>query len=82
MTTSKGKQSKELGWFVTFMANRCEHCILCKNARENPDTTLGRLLNWHGKWCPLWKARQAVYGDKKSNRQMKHDETVLKKKRS
>jgi hypothetical protein len=43
------------------MAKRCEHCLLCKRARAKPETRFGRLMAWHGTWCPFWKAHQEVY---------------------
>ena len=45
------------------MAKRCESCPLCKRARENPDTRFGKIMAWHGTWCPFWQARERVYGD-------------------
>lgn len=44
------------------MAALCHHCPLCKYARANPRTIPGRLLHWHGKWCPVWKAWEEIYG--------------------
>jgi hypothetical protein len=49
------------------MADRCENCGLCKYARSNPEKTFGRLMAWHGKWCPFWKAREEKYGKIKRN---------------
>ncbi len=46
------------------MANRCEHCILCKYAREKPNTAISRMMHLHGKWCPFWKAHLKIYGEK------------------
>ena len=34
----------------------CENCPLCKYARNNPDTRIGKIMEWHGKWCPAWQA--------------------------
>jgi len=44
------------------MAKRCEHCPLCNHARKNPETAFGKLMHWHGKWCPFWRAWQKEYG--------------------
>jgi hypothetical protein len=41
-----------------FMAKRCDKCPLCDHARKNPQTLFGRVMAWHGKWCPFWKAWQ------------------------
>ncbi|MFH1131103.1 MAG: hypothetical protein V1754_07190 [Pseudomonadota bacterium] len=48
-----------------FMALRCDKCPACNYARKNPESWIGKLFSWHGKWCPFWKAWQEVYGDKK-----------------
>ena len=47
-----------------FMALRCEYCPLCRHARKHPETTIGKVMVWHGKWCPVWKAWEKEYGDK------------------
>jgi len=52
-----------MNWLKTFMAKRCDNCALCKYARDNPDTWFGRLMAWHGKWCPFWKAQKEICGD-------------------
>lgn len=44
------------------MATRCEHCPLCRHAREKPDTLFGKAMALHGKICPFWRAWQAEYG--------------------
>ena len=44
------------------MAKRCEQCPVCKAARERPDTRFGRVMAWHGSWCPFWKAYERVNG--------------------
>lgn len=45
----------------TTLARVCENCPLCRYARTNPSTALGRLMEWHGKWCPAWKAHSEFY---------------------
>ena len=47
------------------MAKICDVCPLCRFARKNPDTRLGKLLFWHGKWCPFWKAWEEKYQKQK-----------------
>lgn len=47
-----------------YMALRCEHCPLCIYARKNPETMAGKVIHWHGKWCPFWKAWEDEYGKK------------------
>jgi len=51
-----------MGRFKEFMAKRCEDCPLCRHARENPERWFGRLMTWHGKYCPFWSAREEIYG--------------------
>ena len=54
---------KQHGTLKRLMAKRCDWCLPCRHARANPDTTFGRVVAWHGKWCPFWQAWQQVYGD-------------------
>ena len=35
----------------------CDKCPLCIYARNHPETVLGKLMHWHGKWCPAWIAQ-------------------------
>ena len=56
--------TEEFSAMTKFMAKRCDDCKLCNHARENPDTMFGKVMHWHGTWCPVWKARQKVYGEK------------------
>jgi len=44
------------------MALRCEKCPLCRQARKNPETVFGRIMHWHGTWCPFWRAWEKEYG--------------------
>lgn len=45
---------------VRFLGEMCEKCPLCRHARKNPDTLVGKIMAWHGRWCPAWKAHQQV----------------------
>ena len=56
--------SEEFSSMTKRLAKHCDDCKLCTHARENPDTMFGKVVHWHGTWCPAWKARQKVYGDK------------------
>ncbi|MFA5138614.1 MAG: hypothetical protein WC728_05210 [Elusimicrobiota bacterium] len=56
------------GLMKRFMAVRCEHCPACRYARNHPENWFGRLMAWHGSWCPFWKARQEIYGDQRRTR--------------
>ena len=46
------------------MAVMCHHCPLCKHARDNPESFLGKILHHrlHADYCPRWKAEKAMYG--------------------
>ncbi|MGA2223456.1 MAG: hypothetical protein ABSH41_03315 [Syntrophobacteraceae bacterium] len=43
-----------------FLGKACDGCRLCRYARDNPATTIGKIMAWHGKWCPAWKAQQEI----------------------
>ena len=43
------------------MAVTCEYCPLCRIARARPESAFGRIMHWHGRWCPAWKAHEAFY---------------------
>ena len=51
------------------LAKRCDNCPICNYARKNPDTTFGKLMKWHGKWCPFWKAWEEIYKPQDSDQQ-------------
>jgi len=57
---SEGK----IGTFKKIRAAICHNCPLCKHARENPQSTIGKILyhKLHADHCPMWKAEQEVYG--------------------
>ena len=44
------------------MSDRCENCPMCRYARDNPKTWFGRLMEWHGQWCPFWKSWKERHG--------------------
>jgi len=46
------------------LAKICDHCPLCRHARKNPESLLGKILNHplHADNCPAWKAHREVYG--------------------
>ena len=47
-----------------FLGETCDNCKLCQYARENPDTIFGKVMTWHGKWCPAWKAQKQLENEK------------------
>jgi hypothetical protein len=50
--------------FTRFLGQTCDKCKLCQYARKNPDTLFGRIMAWHGNWCPAWKAQKELERDK------------------
>lgn len=47
-------------------AHVCNSCPFCILARRYPDSWFGKIMSWHGKYCPFWKAWEETYG--KGNR--------------
>lgn len=45
------------------LAGICNSCPLCRYARKNPDALIGKVMHWHGTWCPMWKAWEEIYGE-------------------
>jgi len=43
-----------------FLGKACDGCLLCRYARENSETVVRKIMSWHGKWCPAWKAQQEI----------------------
>ena len=58
---------KPIGRFKKFRASICKHCPACNRARENPESLTGRILHhrFHSAHCPVWKAYEEVYGEKR-----------------
>ena len=52
-----------------YLGERCDQCSLCRYARENPETRIGRIMAWHGKWCPAWKAQQQLARERQDQEQ-------------
>ena len=46
--------------FQRTLGKICDNCPLCNYARINPETSFGKLMSWHGKYCPAWKAQQQL----------------------
>lgn len=51
------------GMFKKLRALACHHCPMCRHARNNPDSTIGKILHHplHADHCPMWKAEKEVY---------------------
>jgi hypothetical protein len=50
----------QMNQFKQFLGKACDGCSLCRYARDNPATMIGKIMAWHGKWCPAWKAQQDI----------------------
>lgn len=53
--------------FTRVLGQACDDCRLCRYARENPHTLLGKIMNWHGRWCPAWKAQKSIALERAEN---------------
>ncbi len=42
----------------------CKICPLCIYARNGKSDVFSRFMRWHGKWCPIWKSYEKIYGKK------------------
>ena len=66
---SKGVDAGEesITIFKRLRAKVCHHCPLCRHGRNNPDSTIGKILHhkYHTDHCPMWKAQKEVYGEGK-----------------
>jgi hypothetical protein len=62
----KFERSRSMSGIKKMVAKLCDNCPLCSYARNNPESTFGKIMIWHGKFCPAWKAWEDEYG-KKSN---------------
>jgi hypothetical protein len=51
--------------FMQMLGNHCDRCTLCRYARENPESRIGKVMAWHGKWCPAWKAQKQLEQERK-----------------
>jgi hypothetical protein len=53
-----------IGRFKKIRAAICHNCPMCKHARGNPQSVIGKILHhkMHAEHCPMWKAEQEVYG--------------------
>ena len=62
---NKNEEEGNMNGFKKVLGTLCDNCPLCKYARGNPETIIGRIMEWHGKWCPAWKAYEEFNKEKK-----------------
>lgn len=63
---SQTNNAKEkISIFKRARAKICKHCPMCRQARKNPDSRIGKILHHplHADHCPFWNAEKAVYGE-------------------
>lgn len=48
------------------MGHACDNCPLCNYARNHPETSIGKVMEWHGKFCPVWKSQKELVQLKQS----------------
>lgn len=60
--TAKNTDQQNHNLIVRLLAWRCEKCPICRYARSNPDSTVSKVVRLHGKFCPMWRAHEKVYG--------------------
>ncbi len=46
--------------FQRSLGKVCDNCPLCNYARKNSESGLGRIMSWHGQYCPAWQAQQKI----------------------
>ncbi len=63
------------------LGKACDGCLLCKYARENPATVTGKIMAWHGKWCPAWKAQQEIERERQEEAKRKRGRKAARNKR-
>jgi hypothetical protein len=62
-----------------FMGKACDECRLCRYAKDHPTTIIGKIMIWHGKWCPAWKAQQEIERERKQKETRKQHLRTLAK---
>jgi len=55
-------KNEQFGISTKFLAGICHRCEICPYANRKPDSSFGKLMRWHRKWCPAWAAHTKVYG--------------------
>ena len=62
------QEEAHLGIITKMLAGVCHNCGICAYAEKKPNSTFGKLMRWHRKWCPAWAAHTKVYGEKPLSR--------------
>lgn len=61
-------KANRIGTFKKIRATICHNCPLCKHARQNPESVIGKILHHklHADNCPMWKAEKEVYAQEQA----------------
>ena len=59
--------------FQRTMGKICDNCPFCNYARNNPETSFGRVMSWHGKYCPAWKAQLEIEAEREEQKRRDGD---------
>ena len=54
--------------FQRSLGKICDHCPLCNHGRKHPETLFGKVMSWHGKYCPAWKAQQEIAAERQEEK--------------
>ena len=54
--------------FQRSLGKICDNCPLCNYARGNTETLVGKVMIWHGKYCPAWKAQQEIVEERQEQK--------------
>ena len=58
------QKEKQYSKFTKVLSSICHNCDVCAFADRKPNSSFGKLMRWHRKWCPAWAAHSKVYGEK------------------
>jgi hypothetical protein len=50
--------------FQRALGKVCDNCPLCNYTRKNPETPFGKVMAWHGQYCPAWKAQKEISAER------------------
>jgi hypothetical protein len=64
----------EMNRFQRTLGKVCDNCPLCNYARKNPETSFGKVMSWHGQYCPAWKAQQELAAEREEETQREENE--------
>ena len=54
--------------FQRSLGKICDNCPFCNHARSHPETLFGKVMSWHGNYCPAWKAQQEIAAERQKQK--------------